>query len=61
MNRALETIQKLRKVIDMQNAQIKELKSTLDNRGELDNKRAEFVEVCEYMTLDNDYPSTKKR
>ena len=53
---AFDTIQRLKKIIEVQNHQIKELKTTLVNRGELDNKRAQFVEVCEYTVNESEYP-----
>lgn len=55
ISQAFDTIQRLKKIIEVQNGQIKELKTTLINRGELDTKRAEFVEVCEYTVSESEY------
>lgn len=47
-------------MIEVQNAHIRELKTTLEKRGELDYKRAEFVETFEYMVAEQESGFRKK-
>ena len=60
MSEAIQMIQRLKNVIDSQNNQIKQLKTTLEKRGELDYKRAQFVETIEYTTTEHSSGFRKK-
>ena len=40
-------------MIERQNSQINDLKTTLESRADLDHKRAEFVEVCEIIEIEH--------